>query len=594
MLRSSFICSLLFGFFLLVGSVQAQESGNEQVKRVQRTIFIYNIAQQVTWPNASDFDTFSIGVLGPDRVAIDLQVMAQRRQIQGKPVEVVRFNKVKDVQGIQLLYVNRKFNYDINYVLSSLSGKNILLISEDYNYNTSMINMVNVGDSFEYEINKPLLLSTGFIVTPSLENYAVSSSEKWKELFQETQDDLAEEEKQVEAQQEIISERDKEIKEQEKALSQKDEIITSSKDLLTRQQDSILELASQNQLQLQKYEDKVLIEQELERTIANQVEFLRTQQETIDSTNTRIAGQLEILKAQEDEINEKQRILDAQDETISSQKKVNMLLLVIAGLLLLGALLIYRGYLQKRKLSDALAEKNSEFEMQAAELKQKNAELEQFAYIASHDLQEPLSTISSLIGILKEDYDHLFDDVAKQSLQFMDDSSLRMRELIQALLKHSKLGMNQDKTYVNVNTLLKDIQGDLTEKIKTTGAEIYVDDMPEVLASEVELRLVYQNLITNAIKFTKDDVVPEINISAEKTQDKAFWEFSVSDNGIGIPGAYRDRIFAIFQRLHSREEYEGTGIGLAHVKKIIDAHGGRIWVESTVGEGSTFFFTLPV
>ncbi len=581
------------GCLLHIGVIFAQDNTNEQVKRLQRTIFVYNIAEQVEWPNDSQFETFTIGVLGPDRVAIDLQSMALKRTISQKPVQVVRFNRVKDVEGIQLLYVNQKFNYDIDYIRSSIAKQDILLISEDYKYNTSMINMVNVGNSFEYEINTSNIHANDFTFAPSLEQYAVSSAEKWKELFQKTQRDLEEETRQVEEQMEMISERDDQLQEQANSLNEKDQVITDSKKVLGKQRDSILNLVWENKLQLEKYEDKVIIEKALEGTIHNQIEYLKDQQIILDSINNLVDVQQEFLQKQDSEILEKQGILENQDKIIGDQKRVNILLMVVAGLLLLGAILIYRGYLSKRRLSNALAERNKEFEVQASLLKRKNEELEQFAYIASHDLQEPLSTINSLIGILKDDYEHLFDDVAKQSLQFMDDSSTRMRELIQALLKHSKLGLNQDITHVDTHELIGDIKNDLQQMIADYNAEIHEEGLPTVMASSVELRLVFQNLITNAIKFSREDESPVIQIAADKVQDGAFWEFSVSDNGIGIPGAYVDRIFAIFQRLHSRESYEGTGIGLAHVKKIIDSHGGEIWVESEVNKGSTFYFTLP-
>ncbi|MEL6812165.1 MAG: YfiR family protein [Bacteroidota bacterium] len=181
---------------------------NEQIKRLQRTIFIYNFAQQVSWPNALDITTFKIGVLGPDRTVIDLHAMAQKRKIGVLPVEIVRFQKIKDIDGVQLLYVNNDFNFDIGYILTKISNKGILLVTEDYAYNSSMINMVNVGDSFEYEVNRSNLEGAGFKVSSSLFQHAVSDAEKWKELYKASEATRLESEKE---QLELLENKESEI-----------------------------------------------------------------------------------------------------------------------------------------------------------------------------------------------------------------------------------------------------------------------------------------------------------------------------------------------------------------------------------------------
>lgn len=578
---------------LVVFFCSAQNNGNEQVKRLQRGIMVYNIAQQVQWPENA-FNTFKIGVLGPDRASIDFQALAQKRQVSGKTVEVVRFNKVKNIEGIQLLYVNRKYNYQMDYILSSLSGRNILLVSEDYNYHTSMINIVSVGDSFSYEINEDLLLAENFSVAPTLKKFAVSSSEKWKQLYKTTQTELTTEQERVATQSEIIEANQELIEDKDVIIERSQKIITASKELVNEQEDTISELTLKNEIQLAKYQDKVLVERELQETIEKQLDFLKEQETAISKSSKLLTTQQETLQEQEAEIKNNKDILKAKDDVIVKQRLINILLVCLALVLLVAGLLVYRNYLAKRELSLALSEKNAAFEVQAKSLEQKNNELEQFAYIASHDLQEPLNSITSLISILKSDYDPQLDEVGKQSLQYMEDSTVRMRSLIKALLKHSKLGGMEAKETVHVGDLMKEIQLDLSEVIETSGATIECINLPIVEAAKVELRLVFQNLISNAIKFTAPDVVPKIHISASKDESQKFWQFSIADNGIGIPKLYQERIFAIFQRLHNKDKYEGTGIGLAHVKKIIDAHDGSIWLESTEGEGSTFYFTLPV
>ncbi|WGD34269.1 YfiR/HmsC family protein [Olleya sp. YS] len=587
------LCTL--SFFLGV-STHAQDYNNEQVKRLQRAIFVYNFAQQVGWQNQQDSTSFKIGVLGPDRAIIDFKSLAQKRKINNKPVTVVSFNAVKDVKDIQLLYVNKAYNFDINYILNKISGKNILLVTEDYNYNTSMINIVNVGDSFEYEINSQLINKEGFATASSLKQYAVSSSQKWKDLYQNTEASLKDA-KQKEAQQEsIIKNKEAQIQSQKQQISTQDIVIdTILNSVLTKDQ-WIKTLSNQSELQKQKFEDKVKIEQLLEDNIRQQVEFIKSQEEKITSSNLEIQKQDALIKNQNAEIEKRELILKQKDSTIVNQKTTNTLLIALVGLALFAALLIYRSYLSKKKLSKALEVKNAAIQKQSLELESKNDELEQFAYIASHDLKEPLITISSLINMLVEENHDKFDDEGKMTLDYITESSNRMQKLIDAILQYSRLGKSKTITDVDCNTIVTILKDDLKNVIDRTNTKIITSNLPTVKGAELELRLLFQNLISNGIKFTKKETTPIITIDCIRKTDNAlndFWEFSIKDNGIGIPEKHKERIFSIFQRLHSREEYEGTGIGLAHCKKIVEAHGGRIWLESVVNKGSTFYFTIP-
>ncbi|CAM1369828.1 Signal transduction histidine kinase [Tenacibaculum litoreum] len=224
-------------------------------------------------------------------------------------------------------------------------------------------------------------------------------------------------------------------------------------------------------------------------------------------------------------------------------------------------------------------------------LEQKNQELEQFSYITSHDLQEPLRTISSFSEILYDEYHDQLDSNAKQLFLFIKKATHRMSSLIKNLLDYSRLGRQREISKVNCNLLVNDIIDDLNSTIKQSKATIKQSNLPIINAYPIELRLLFQNLISNAIKFSKKDVSPQISIKAKK-KDHA-WKFYVKDNGIGIPEQFQKKIFSIFQRLHTENEYEGTGIGLAHCQKIVGMHGGEIGVKSKPGKGSTFFFTIP-
>ncbi len=225
------------------------------------------------------------------------------------------------------------------------------------------------------------------------------------------------------------------------------------------------------------------------------------------------------------------------------------------------------------------------------QLEIKNKELEQFTYIASHDLQEPLRTISSFAELIHKTEKDNLSALGRKSLGFVIQGSARMSTLIKGLLDYSRIGRNPILEEVNLNQLVLDVLEDMQLTIKESKAKISLGNLPTIHAFKIEVRLLFQNLISNAIKFCPKTRSPIVEIGAK--QIPLGWELFVQDNGIGIEDNHLSRIFTIFQRLNVRDEFEGTGIGLSHCKKIVDLHGGKIWVESIPDNGSRFYFILP-
>jgi PAS domain S-box-containing protein len=226
------------------------------------------------------------------------------------------------------------------------------------------------------------------------------------------------------------------------------------------------------------------------------------------------------------------------------------------------------------------------------DLEHSNKELEQFAYVASHDLQEPLRMVASYTQLLEKRYKDQLDQDAKEFIQFAVDGAIRMQRLINDLLAYSRVGTRgKPHKHTDSHSVLGQAIVNLSTLIEENQAVVTTDDLPPILADESQMVQLFQNLISNAIKF-RSGLSPRVHVSAERKENE--WIFSVKDNGIGIDPQYKERIFVVFQRLHQKEEYPGTGMGLAICKKIVERHGGKIWVESELQKGSTFYFSVPV
>jgi PAS domain S-box-containing protein len=244
-------------------------------------------------------------------------------------------------------------------------------------------------------------------------------------------------------------------------------------------------------------------------------------------------------------------------------------------------------------LSTEITEKKrAELELtaQREQLEQQNKELEQFAYIASHDLQEPLRMVTSYVQLLQRRYGEKLDSDANEFIAFAVDGTLRMKQLIDDLLAYSRLGRPAALEKVDMNNVLEHVRANLTTAIAECGAVLISEDLPPLRASQTEMVQVMQNLIGNALKFRRDNVIPEVRVTGREEPDQ--WRFEVRDNGIGMDQQYSEKVFVPFKRLHDKTKYSGSGIGLAVAQKIIHRYGGRIWFTSVLGQGTAFHFTI--
>jgi light-regulated signal transduction histidine kinase (bacteriophytochrome) len=237
-----------------------------------------------------------------------------------------------------------------------------------------------------------------------------------------------------------------------------------------------------------------------------------------------------------------------------------------------------------------------EYRLLGEELERSNGDLQQFAYVASHDLSEPLRKVANFCQLLERQYAPQLDDRAKQYIDFAVDGAKRMQNLITDLLALSRVGRSTDEfAPVDIGATLDEALSTLSDRVAASGATVErLTELPTVPGDPTLLTSLLENLVGNAVKYRRDDVAPIVKVSAEHDPDAALWTFTVSDNGIGIDPQYAERIFAVFQRLHLRDQYGGTGIGLALCRKIVEFHGGHIWLDPVQSPpGATLRFTLP-
>jgi PAS domain S-box-containing protein len=245
----------------------------------------------------------------------------------------------------------------------------------------------------------------------------------------------------------------------------------------------------------------------------------------------------------------------------------------------------------REHLEELVEQRTAELTKMADELTRSNKDLKEFAYVVSHDLKEPLQVIKGFLRLFEKRYKEKFDEKAEQLIRFTIEGAERMQELIKDLLEYSQVGTKgKEFKPTDCSLILNNAVSNLKVSLEESAGVVTHDTLPIIMADAMQLSSLFQNLVGNAIKFRGSET-PRIHISAERKGDE--WLFSVRDNGIGINPEFADRIFDVFQRLHSSDEYPGTGIGLAVCKKIVEHHGGRIWVESEPGKGATFYFTIP-
>lgn len=585
MLKQLLNCLLLV--LSCVTSSFAQSAKEGKISAYKRGNLIFSIAQQVTGFKTSR-KPFTIGVIGEPSTRMALENIAKKRPIKARKVIVEELSLISDAYSYDLVYLNKKtFSSNLLRFINSVNYQPTLVISEGYSFKETMIGLTPYDKSFIITLNIDTLKDYNFSPSNHLLETSIESSQKLKDFFELRQ-------MVRDKQKEILESQKKDLAIQKKSL---EEVIVKKDKILNKNEKSLKTLKRQALSSAQQYEQKLQDVQLLEQDLKEQTSRLRKNKEELDANRKEIEIQSKFLKNQKSMIEAQKNILDDQQVQLMNQRNINLLL---TGLVILFVfVIIYIIYINnsRRKLVRRLKEKNIQIARDSRTLKRQNKEFESFAYIASHDLQEPLHTITSFSDFMYEDYYDKLDSDAKENLTYIKEGCQRMSELISSLLDYSRIGSKRQLHQVVPKNIINNVIKDFRAKIKETKTEIIVKDLPDyIYGYPTELRMLFQNIISNAIKFKKEGIDPKIEIEGfRKEANDTFmevWQFVIKDNGIGIAEEHQAKIFEIFQRLHTREEYDGTGIGLAHCKKVVDLHHGDIWVNSKLGKGTEFNFTV--
>jgi len=565
--------------------VVSSKNADSRVLQEKRIIYLLNIMEQIEGFKLFKND-FKIGLLGNDHKVNMFETVALSRTVKARKITIKKCRGVKDLQNINVIYVHQQDKYAIDEVLKEVQGKSILLISECNTVKNSLINLITYKGNFFIEIDPVNIARNGFKASPKLNQIASVSMKRLKTKLIEDANQKKQEKEQVESDKKNL---EKEVQKAYSTIEIKDEVISKNKA-------DINKLESNSKKQDGKLRERITILQGFEKDYKIQQQLLNAKNKEIANKKQQILTQDEYLKNLSVLIEEQRKILKTQTKEINNQSIINILFIIIVLLFLGFIALIIRVSINRKELLNRLKKKHREVAKKSAILERQNKELEQFAYIASHDLQEPLHTVTSFADFMYEDYADKLDAEGVDNLNYIKQGCKRMGILIKSLLDYSRIGSERKLKYIDSKALVNTIIQDFNALINETGAKITFGEMPMIYAYATELRMLFQNIISNAIKFRKPNLIPEVLIEGEKLEKtdeySHRWQFKIKDNGIGIASKHQKKIFEIFQRLHTREDYEGTGIGLAHSKKVIMFHHGEIWVNSAIGRGTIFNFTI--
>lgn len=585
MLSSLFFCLLLL-----------QPAAAQQLKREEITsAYIFNFAKNIGWSDESRISEFHFLVISDDE-AINREMlnMSASAKLKGKPIRITISGTVIIPNGTQLIFITRGLKGLAVPAFRRIEGQNILLITDGFDDKRMvMINLVETKDkTIKFEINKANIINQGLKVLPDMVLLGGTEIDV-AHLYKESLDTVRSKDVKIADLQLLLGSLNvqietarKEIDKQSLLIARQNQDISERQNQLEKQRDTLSQqtrLLSKSQLILKRQQSEI---EGGKAVLADQQTKIVDQQAKIDDQNASILKQT--------------MVLEERNITISAQRDIQRFLTLIIFLVLGLSYTIYRSYKIKQRSNKRLQEQekqikklNQELLERAADLENANKELEAFSYSVSHDLRAPLRSIDGFSQSIIEDYENAIDDRGKDYLRRVRSAAQRMALLIDDMLTLSRVTRNEMVLQeIDLSGLAKDIAEKLRGLQPERKIEFIIQSDMTVWGDEHLLRIALENLFQNAWKYTSKHLEARIEFGLRTVDRKHV--FFIKDDGAGFDMQYAQKLFGAFQRMHTTEEFPGTGVGLATVQRIILRHGGTIWAESEVEKGATFFFSIPV
>ena len=563
------IAFILLSFLAVPFFINAQNDQDEILNR-QRAIFIFNVAEQIQGFDLEGKNVFNIGVLGNNPIISDLNELGKTRKIKKLNTSIKVFPSIESIANIDLLYVNKNSGFGLEQILPRVTGNNSLLISENFGFNQSMINIIIVDQTIEFELNDSRLTQENFKVPQALQDHAISSAEIWQEMYVNTEKALQEERRRLQEQSEKLKEKQQELEDFEV-------LYDAQQDLLFLQANEMADRKLAITSLQEDYKKRSEILNTLEKNIIEKEALLDSQQKSIANQKVEFLRMDSILSAQGLQIEQQKGQLNVREQQLALERRFNYLLITLAGLFLISSFIIYRGYRQNKKSNKELVELN----------KQKN----ELIGIVAHDLRSPINQMKGLANLMLLSQTDLNSE-SKLYVEQIINSCDRLTGMIRRILDVNAIEskkINLEIERVNLNELLNQTATNFKVLADKKSIAIHEEYPKQEVLANVDrnyLLQVIENLVSNAIKFSEKAK----NIFLVSGRENGSVYIAVKDEGPGISQEDQKRLFGQFQQLAARptDGEESHGLGLSISKKYVEAMQGDIICESTVGRGTTF------